>query len=72
MKVPKEVRTALIHVQSLYPEVDLILFGTGGEWRLMSGSLEPVAFDERIDTSILEDAAASIKELPALFYSLAY
>jgi len=71
MNMPKEVEIALKHVQSVHPEVCLVVFDPIGRWIYMDENFDRPAFDGRIDVSLLEDAANAV-EFPAVYYDPEY
>jgi len=67
--IPPRILTALLHVQSLHPEVDRVVFWADGRWAYMTDGHEVVKFDGRVDVGILEDAH---HDLPGEALPLAY
>lgn len=67
MKPTKEIITALNHVRSVFPQVDIVIFTKEIQWLYLSSSGYVPKFDERIDISILEQAADSIDDFPAIY-----
>lgn len=64
---PAKVLAALRHVNGLFPEVTQVFYGTDGRWLFCGESFDAPAFDERVDCSLLEDAADAVEYLPAAF-----
>lgn len=68
MRTPQRVELALKEVKRYFQEVDTVFYGIDGRWLFCNG-IEPINFENKpIDICILEDAADSVKELPAAFY----
>lgn len=67
--LPPRVQRALQHVQSVFPEVVMVLFMPDARWRYMTRDLECPTFDERIDQGVLEDAVHDLDptRLPVVF-----
>ena len=63
----KEVEKALMHVRQYYPEVEIVIFNREGMWQYMSDCFECPIFSNKINQSILEEAADSVTHLPAIF-----
>ena len=66
--VKEKVQKALRHVNSLYPEVNQVFFGTDQRWLFCGEGFETPKFGKEVDVSLLEEAADSLIELPAAFY----
>lgn len=67
MEMTKEVREALEHVQSIYPQVHQVFFSDDGRWRFCGEIDEAPEFDDRVDVGLLEAALDSLDALPAAF-----
>jgi hypothetical protein len=67
MEMTKEVRKALEHVQSIYPQVHQVFFSDDGRWRFCGEIDEAPEFDDRVDVGLLEAALDSLDALPAAF-----
>ena len=61
-QVPEEVLVALKHVQSVLPDVDRVVFWEDGRWAYMTDAHQVPPFDDRISTSILEDAGDAVAD----------
>lgn len=59
-QVPEEVLVALSHVRSVFPDVDRVVFWEDGRWAYMTDAHQVPPFDDRISTSILEDAGDAV------------
>lgn len=70
MKPTKEIKKALEHVQSVFPEVSIVIFTTDGRWCYMTEDFGTPNFNisSVIDQSILEDAADSVEQLPFIYH----
>ena len=62
-----KVQQALRHVKEHHPEVTQVFYGTDGRWQYCGEAFERPKFGDEVDVSILEDAADSVKSLPAAF-----
>ena len=63
-----EIDKALCHVRQFFPDVCIVAFNTDGQWIYMTENFDTPNFDNvEIAISILEAAADSISELPAIF-----
>lgn len=67
MKPTKEIITAINHVRSVFPQVDIVIFTKEERWLYLSSSGYVPKFDEKIDVSILEKAVDSINDFPAIY-----
>ncbi len=65
--MPAKVLEALKHVNSLFPEVTQVFYGTDGRWLFCGEAFEAPDFEGKADVSLLEDAAHSVEDLPAAF-----
>jgi hypothetical protein len=70
--VPKAVQLAVEHVVSLFPKVTHIFFNVEGRWFFCDDDFEGPTFGvfrrrPEIDFPLLEEAAKSLKSLPAAF-----
>jgi len=59
---------ALKHVQSFYPQVTTVIFNKYGQWHYTDDNFSYIIFDDRIDLSLLEQAADSIERLPFIYH----
>ena len=67
-KITKEVKEALDHVRSFYPNVCIVVFNNEGMWQYMEADFTVPSFEgTEIDIRILEAALDSVTELPAVF-----
>jgi len=64
-----EVKVALDHVRSLFPDVVCVTYDEEWRWHYETGSGFLPSFDERIDIALLEDAADSLDVVPATLYA---
>lgn len=66
-----KVIKALNHVRESYPEVEIVCFNKEGQWQYMTSDFDSPKFnentDKNVDISILEEASASINELPFIY-----
>jgi hypothetical protein len=62
-----ELIKALKHVQSVYPQVCMVVFAKDSRWHYMDEVFNAPVFDNRIDISLLEEAADSIETLPFIY-----
>ena len=65
--IPKNVKIALDHVRSIFPEVSMVVFNTDTRWQYMDDDFNAPKFDDRIDVGILENAVYDLVELPCVF-----
>ena len=64
----QEVKKALDHVREFIPDVCIVAFNTDGQRQYFDEHWSSTTFEGmNIDTAILEDAADSITQLPAIF-----
>jgi hypothetical protein len=64
----EKVKEALKHVQSVYPQVTTVIFNKYGQWHYTDDNFNYINFDERIDLSLLENAADSVETLPFIYH----
>lgn len=62
------VRDAFKEVQKFFPAVCLLLYLPDGRWQFLDQDGEAPTFPNTLDVSVLEAAADSILDTPALFY----
>jgi len=62
-----QIMTALKYVNSIYPYVNQVFYGTDGRWLYCGEAFESPVFDDSIDVGILEDAADSVTNLPCCY-----
>ena len=65
--VTQEIKAAIKHVQSVFPQVCMVVFSKQARWCYMDEEFNTPKFDERIDIGILEAAIDSIEELPFVY-----
>jgi hypothetical protein len=65
--IPPKIKMALDHVRSFFPDVTKVSYDSAGRWRYSTDSGFAPKFNDRIDVSILEDAADAVEELPCKF-----
>lgn len=61
---------AMKHVREHFPHVCLVVFNREGQWQYMDDSFDAPKFGDKINVSILEDAADEVYSkfpLPAVF-----
>jgi hypothetical protein len=63
-----ELIKALKHVQSVYQQVTTVIFNKFGQWHYTDDNFSYIIFDDRIDLSLLEQAADSIETLPFIYH----
>lgn len=61
-----QLTKAFLHVKQFHPEVAVVIFNSNGNWNYMDANFNGLKFDDRINVSILEEAADSIQSLPAI------
>ena len=64
-----EIKAALDHVKSIYPDVTHVTYGRDHRWHYRTNEGKHPKFDQRIDVNILEQAADSLETVPATFYA---
>ena len=67
MKFTKEVYDALVHVRQFHPDVEIVVYTSDGRWHYVTEDFNLPTFDPKIDVGILEDAADSLEQFPAVF-----
>ena len=67
MIAPAEVIKAHSYVKIYHPDVIGVVYTSDTRWHFYNSDFEMPAFGEFIDVGILEDAADSVKEFPAVF-----
>lgn len=65
--MPTKAKEALQHVASHHPEVHSVVYGPDGRWLYFGDAFESPTFGDEIDIGLLEDAADSLDDLPAVF-----
>lgn len=63
MQIIEKVQQALRHVNGLFPEVTQVFFGADGRWFYCSEHFEAPDIFGKVDTGLLEDAAAAAGRL---------
>jgi len=63
----EKIIKALKHVQSVYPQVCMVVFSKDSKWQYMDEDFNAPVFDDRIDVGILEEAVDSIEVLPFIY-----
>lgn len=65
---PAKVMEALRHINSVYPRVTQVFYGTDQRWLYCGEAFDMPDFDEKdIDTSLLEAAVDAVEQFPAAF-----
>lgn len=64
---PSQVRRALDHVRSYFPDVTHVIYTREVKWLYMSDDGVMPDFNGKIDIGLLEDAADAVSEFPAVF-----
>jgi len=67
MNTTPEIKAAMKHVKSVYPNVSIVIFTKDLHWQYMDEDFESPIFDDRIDVGILEAAADSLTEYPYIY-----
>lgn len=70
MKETPEIKKALDHVRTIFPDVCMVVFNKDGRWQYMDEDFKAPTFKsspEEIDVSILEDALDSAPFLPYVY-----
>lgn len=65
-----QVVAAFEHVKTFFPTLSIVVFDAFGNWNYMDAHFESFTFNEKIDVSLLEQAADSLTVLPIAFQNI--